>query len=360
MMERLSSRHVVLLGIGHTNAHILRMWRMNPIPDTDLTCISNFAVATYSGMMPAVLAGQIARESMEIDLVRLCSSAGARLLTQPVVEIDHATRRVLFDDRPPVPFDVLSVGIGSTATRDGVDVVGESLVEIKPMQTFLDRLRTAVERSDSLTLRVCVVGGGVAGVEISTCLRGFMERVTDRSYTVTLLTSGPSVLPSINHLARRRVEQELQHRGIRVLTGSRVQRVTESTVELADGEVRDADLVIWATGATAPPLLDHLGLNLDERGFIKTDNTLQATSAANVFAVGDTGTIVGEQLPKAGVYAVRQGPVLWQNIKNGLDGRPLHTYRPQRSFLKLINLGDGRAVGAWKGLAFTGRSMMRW
>ena len=93
MMERLSSRHVVLLGIGHTNAHIVRMWRMNAIPDTDLTCISDNMIATYSGMMPAVLAGQIPRQQMEIDLVRLCASVGARLLTDRVTGIDHSAQK---------------------------------------------------------------------------------------------------------------------------------------------------------------------------------------------------------------------------------------------------------------------------
>ena len=68
MIERLASRHVVLMGIGHTNAHVLRMWRMNRPPDTDLTCLSNYAFATYSGMLPARLAGQVSPAQMEINL----------------------------------------------------------------------------------------------------------------------------------------------------------------------------------------------------------------------------------------------------------------------------------------------------
>ena len=73
---KLARRHIVLLGIGHTNAHVVRMWRMHAFPDTDLTCISDRDVASYSGMLPAVLAGQIPAEQMQIDLVRLCASVG--------------------------------------------------------------------------------------------------------------------------------------------------------------------------------------------------------------------------------------------------------------------------------------------
>jgi hypothetical protein len=37
------------------------------------------------------------------------------------------------------------------------------------------------------------------------------------------------------------------------------------------------------------------------------------------------------------------------------DGRPLRPYRPQTSFLRLINTGDGRAIGEYRGFTFEGR-----
>ncbi len=363
MIERLCSRHVVLLGIGHTNAYVLRRWRMNPVPDTDLTCISDHLLASYSGMLPAVLAGQIPRRQMEIDLVQLCASAGARLLTDRVAGIDHSARLVMFDDRPPVPFDVLSIGIGSKADRGDVEVDSDSFVEIKPMQSFLDRLTAALQRAivraHDRELRVLVVGGGVAGVEISACLPGFLNKLTSRSFSISLITRSDRILPTDKSTTRRLIEQEFQQRGVALLTDVGVTRVTGSTVELTCGAAVDADLVIWATSASAPPLLSHLGLDLDARGFIATEDTLQSISASHVFAVGDTGTIVDQKIPKAGVYAVRQSPVLWENIQRSLTGATLRRYRPQKSFLKLINLGDGRAVGQWNGFSFSGHWAMR-
>ena len=84
MQATLPRHEIVLLGIGHTNAHVLRMWRMDPIPDARLTCVSNFSEATYSGMLPGALAGQYPRQRMEIDLVRLCAANGARLIVDEV------------------------------------------------------------------------------------------------------------------------------------------------------------------------------------------------------------------------------------------------------------------------------------
>lgn len=359
MNERLASRHVVLLGIGHTNAHVLRMWRMQPLPDTDLTCLSNFAVATYSGMLPAVLAGQQRSDQMQIDLVRLAAVAGARLLTDRVTGIDPQRGMIELADRPPLPFDVLSIGIGSRATLAGVTVTGNSVVEIKPMQTFLDRLAAAIARTRGGPLRICVVGGGVAGTEICACLPPFLQLHTDRPWSLSLVTHSPTILPELPAATRRKVEAELRCRDVSIVAGRAVTRVDADSLELADGTTMAADVVLWATGAAPPPLLAELGLDRDRRGFLATDSTLQSTSARGIFVVGDTGSIVGQGVPKAGVHAVRQGPLLWENIQRYLDDRPLRAYRPQRSFLKLINLGDGRAVGHWRGLTFSGRWVMK-
>ncbi len=362
--ERLAAKHIVLIGIGHTNAHIVRMWRMHRIPDTDLTCISDNSTATYSGMLPAALAGQIRPEQMEIDLVRLCSSVGARLIVEKACGIDHQHRQVLFADRPPVPFDLLSIGIGSVPTTAEVEVDGESLIKIKPMQSFRHRLAARVRSvlsssNGTVPLQIVVVGSGVAGIEIAFCLSPFLRKLRADKQHIRLVTRSDQILPEVASGTRDRIGKELAKRGIQVMTGHGVVKVSSREVQLDDGRTLEADLVIWATGASAPPSLEHFGLPSDARGFIATDHSLRCTSGEPIFAVGDSGTIVGENLPKAGVYAVRQGPVLWENMRRYFRDQQLVPYRPQRSFLKLINLGDGRAVGEWKGLSFSG-SLAYW
>ena len=361
--ERLPSKHVVLLGVGHTNAHIVKMWRDSPIPNVSLTCISDNSIATYSGMLPAVLGQQIPPSEMEIDLVRLCSAAGARLIVDNVAGLDHERREVLFQNRPAVPFDVLSVGIGSVPSMDGVACDGESPVTIKPMQTFLTRLQSAIDRvlSDGASdqLRIVVVGSGVAGVEILFCLPSFVASVCDVPLELELVTRSDQILESVCGSTRQRVAAEISKRNISVVTGQSIQKVSPSSITLADGSIRDADVVIWATGAVPPELLSQLNLPLDDRGFIATNATLQSVSGQPVFAVGDTGAIVSADLPKAGVFAVRQGPVLWENVQRLLHNQPLTDYVPQQSFLKLLNTGDGRAIGEWKGRSFSGRWVKR-
>ena len=358
--EHLPSRNLVLLGVGHTNAHIVRMWAMHPFPDTSLTCISDFPIATYSGMLPAVLAQQVPRELMEIDLVRLCNSVGARLILGRASGIDHEKKLVRFEDRPSVPFDVLSIGSGSVPTVGDVPIDPQSVLKIKPMQTFLERLKMRLDAlrehaAEDRPLRVVVVGSGVAGIEITCCIQPFLRAQGIQESTIQLVTRSSDILPEAITSTRKKVHQVLRQRGHTVTTNSAVQQVTHGEVLIEDGKRIAADLVIWATGASSPPALSQFQLPVDDRGFIATDHTLRSVSGSPIFAVGDSGTIASEALPKAGVYAVRQGPILWENLQHTLNGTPLRSYKPQRSFLKLINLGDGRAVGQWMNFSFAGR-----
>jgi selenide, water dikinase len=370
MQQTLPERTIILLGVGHTHAHIVRMWAMAPLPESRLVCLSDFPTATYSGMLPGVLAGNYRREQMEIDLVRLCSAAGALLITDPVTGLDLDRREVLFQERPPLEFDLLSIGIGSVPKVNAKLASDARVVPIKPMQTFLERLETPLlgklneKREQAGTpLRVVIVGGGVGGVEVAFCLPRFIASLARRpeqaeqpqpDCRVTLIHGGEELMPDASSALRRRVERSLRERGIEIRSGHRVSAVSRDEVQLDDGTTLPADLVLWSTGAAPPPLLGRLGLPLDERGFLLTEPTLKTTAPVPVFVVGDTGTIRDQPVSKAGVYAVRQGPVLWNNIRNAFQGRPLDAYRPQRRFLKLLNRGDGTALGEYGSYAFEG------
>ncbi len=371
MNTSIPKHQIVLLGVGHTNAHVLKMWRMTPFSDTELVCVSDYPVATYSGMLPGVLAGQYPPERMTIDLVRLCAANGARLIVDKVVGLDSENRALLFEYRPPLPFDALSIGIGSMPSTNGVTIAPNASLAIKPMQTFLRRLIARlnewknktrdVDAADSRPLRIAVVGGGAGGVEIAL---GLPQRVAmelpGQSIEMHLFHGGERLVPGLLDGTAEHVMRGLRDRSVHVRVGRRVTHVREDGVTLDNGESVGMDLVLWATGAVAPPLLSQLGLPTDERGFLRTDAQLQVQGASGIFAVGDSGTMDGIRRPKSGVFAVRQGPILWKNLGKTLRNEPLVAYRPQVDFLKLLNSGDGRAIGEYKGFSFTSRWAWKW
>ena len=358
MQTRLPKHTIVLLGIGHTNAHIARMWRMKRPKDAQLICVSNRWKASYSGMLPGVLSGQYEPERMNIDLARFCAAVGARLIVDEVTGLDLEKRQLQFAERAEISFDALSIGIGSIPSRQGVEDDG-SIITIKPMQTFLERLQSALGElahiDSTRPIQLAVVGAGCGGTEIVFCLQHSLKRwFPDLEINLKLITSASQVANGCIPKTVSLVETELRRASIGQYTNRRVARVADGKLYFNDGEAIDIDLAIWATGATAPPLLAKLGLETDESGFLKTDEFLQVAGQPNIFAVGDTGTMQDSPTPKAGVYAVRQGPILWRNIKAAIDKQPLTRYVPQRDFLTLLNLGDGRAIAQYKGNAFVG------
>ena len=347
------SPRIVLLGIGHTNAHVLDMWRRAPIPGARLVCVSSFAAATYSGMLPGTLSGQYPPGTLEIDLRSLANAARAELVVEPAHGVDMETQTVRFERREPVPFDVISVGAGSVPNRAGIDAPAGAWVPIKPMQTFLMRL---YERLQELkwqgreAIRVLIIGGGVGGIEISLCLPAYLNRLSgELRYAITIVDAGERIGGGLSPRALHRAEALLAARGVEVSTGTRITGVEEREAVYADGRRVRADLVILAAGAAPPPVVENMNLPKDPRGFLLTRDTLQSTGPANVFAVGDSGTVSGAATPKAGVYAVRQGPVLWNNIGALVRGEPLAPYEPQHDFLRLLNTGDGKALMDYKG-----------
>ena len=355
-------RHeIVLLGVGHTNAHVLRMWSMQPLEDARLTCVSNYPFVTYSGMLPAVLAGLCSPEQMEIDLVRLCTSANARLIIDSTIGLDRSSQSLLFENRPPLPFDLLSIGIGSVPRLDIAD--GAGLLPSKPMQTFLDRLQTRLQSlrdSGGDRIRIAVVGGGAGGCEVALALPAACKRLApDLNAEFSIITAAKSIGNGLRPKTARYLEEALAARGISMVTDFRVVAAHERKLVDTSGRTLECDLAIGATDASAPPLLSKLGLATNEGGFLRVRDTLQSVDCESIFVVGDTAAFDAQPIPKAGVYAVRQGPILWRNLVNSLASRPLERFRPQRDFLRLLSLGDGSAVGEYGQVTIRGRWVWR-
>lgn len=352
-MKKLPKKRIVLLGVGHTNSHVAKMWRMNPIPRTELVCISDNLIAAYSGMLPGVLAGDYPQSKMEIDLVRFTASVGAKLITHKVKSVDPTERMVHFEDRPPLLFDILSIGIGSRPDKSAIHTDSSKIVAIKPMQTFLSRLSESLQQhSTEKKLKVFVVGGGVGGIEIGFCLPSYLRDQGFKDFELGVVSSSDRLAKGVLESTEKKIRAAFASKGTNIITGQRVEIVNDGELLFADGSKREFDLVLWATSAIAPEILNHVPLAKDDQGFLLTKPTLQAVDCDDVFAVGDSGTLATNPTRKAGVYAVRQGPVLWRNLHRKLNDETLENYKPQRNFLKLLNTGDKKAIVEYKSFSF--------
>jgi selenide,water dikinase len=208
-------------------------------------------------------------------------------------------------------------------------------------------------------VRLTIVGAGAGGVEVALALHRRIRDAGPRP-EVTLVEAATDVLPGYETTARRRAAGILARRGVAVVLGSAVDRVEAGAVSLASGRRLSADLVVWLVGATGPRLFGGARLPLDDRGYLLADATLQAVSGAPIWGAGDCITLADHpRTPKAGVYAVRQGPVLARNLRAALGHGRRAKYVPQRTFLSLLNTADGKALLRWHGLVSHSRFAWR-
>ena len=360
-------KDLVLVGGGHAHVSVLRRFGMKPLPGLRLTLIARDVHTPYSGMLPGFIAGLYRYDDCHIDLQPLARFAGARLYHAQAEGIDFAERRVLVRGRPAVPFDLLSINVGSRPRTIDVPGAEEHALAVKPIDVFLAEWEALIERvlATAGPFRICVVGGGAGGVELALStqhrLHGLLASRGDDPGRVrfTLLTRDHEILTAHNPGVRARFVRVLAERGIDL-------RVDHAVVELTPVEVRSlgqspiaADAVLWVTDAAAPVWAGAGGLAVDDDGFIRVDDYLQSISHPGVFAAGDNAALPDPR-PKSGVFAVRQGPVLADNLRRAATGQRLRPYRAQRNFLGLIGTGDRYAVASRAGWSAEGAALWHW
>src|SRR5216683_2920622 len=361
-------KDVVLVGAGHSHVAVLRAFGMKPIPGVRFTLISREVHTPYSGMLPGLIAGHYDFDDAHIDTGPLARFAGARLHQDELVDVDLAERRVICRHRPPVPYDLLSLNIGSTPNTADVPGASEHAIPVKPIDGFIGRFEALLARvlARRGRCRLALVGAGAGGVELLLSVERRLRREAARAgldvsgLAFTLVSDTPEILPTFPTAFRARFRAILAARGIAVVTGARVTRVEAGRLVLAGRAPLEADEILWTTQAAPASWLAGTELALDAGGFLAVDDTLRVIGQTDVFAAGDSITFSPRALPKSGVYAVRAGPVLADNIRRTLTGRRLRAFRPQRDALYLVSTGEPYAVGTRNGLAFEGAWVWRW
>jgi pyridine nucleotide-disulfide oxidoreductase family protein len=384
-------KDLVLIGGGHSHAIVLKMFGIKPLPGVRLTLVSDVLYAPYSGMLPGHVAGFYNYDECHIDLRSLAEFAGCQILVDRAIAIDLNKNLVICQTRPPVNFDVLSVDIGSTPATLSVPGAAEYAIAAKPVPEFLaswNQLISERQNHPEKPLRIAIVGGGAGGVELALNMQsrlgkeegfgnglcngcnGWILRCSERSkrekgrgkkeeeLEIHLFHRGAELMQGHNQRVRRRLQEILISRGIqlhlkeKVCAVKKIEKETNSEfptdyqISCKSGLELECDRIFWVTQASAANWIRESGLATDSNGFMQVNDCLQSVSHPNVFGAGDIAAMVNYPRPKAGVFAVRQGKPLFENLQHFLLGKPLKPFVPQEQYLGLIGTGNKRAIAS--------------
>lgn len=313
------NKRLVLVGGGHSHALFLKRWAMRPVPGVEVILVSPHSMTPYSGMLPGYVAGHYSYDEMHIDLLQLAIASGATFIQAQATRIESPNRILYLKDRPALPYDVLSLNVGSEPKKDAYGL------GIKPMADFFEEIPNILSKKS-----IAVIGGGPGGVEIALSLK---TRFDDKVF-VRLIQRDKRLLPAAPAVLQTYFENECRRKGIDLHMD------VKDPKELA----QDCSVVLWATGAKGPDFLRRSSLTVDEEGFAVTDDRLLVKGEDRIFAVGDCARIEGQERARAGVYAVRLARPLFDNIERALKGQSLQPVRLQKNHLALITNGEKTAV----------------
>jgi pyridine nucleotide-disulfide oxidoreductase family protein len=332
-------KRVLLIGAGHGHLVVLRSLAHKPLYGARITLVSPFSKQLYSGMLPGLLAGHYRRGEAQVDVAALAERAYVQFEPARVERMEAERRGVVLEGGRTLPYDVASLNVGSLV--DASFPGTEHALAVKPFDEFIARLRIAE--------RVAVAGAGAAGAELAMALR-------HRGAQVTLYSEKPTLSPAL----AARVLRQLRRRKVDFRPGMSVTAIEPGPVVIAGSSRQEFDLVLLATGAAPLPWLRSSELALDERGFVLVHDTLQSVSHPEVFCIGDCATLRGAAHPKSGVYAVRHGEALVENLRRLFSGSALEPYVPQKRALLLLSCGARYAIAERGGWTAQGRWVWWW
>lgn len=357
-----SGAHLVLAGAGH--AHVIAMRElMKSRPAARITLVTREILTPYSGMLPGVIAGHYDARDAMIDTRPLARALDATLVGDEIVGLDLQARRLRLASGAVLDYDVLSIDVGSRPNTGDVPGAAEHAAPVKPIDGWIARFAKIeaafVERGHRG--RIAVVGGGAGGVELALAINHRLRRLARRAGAdendtcVMVVTGWHGLLPGFPAGFRRRAQKALADRDVTFHAGERVVRVEAGGLMLEGGMRLAADDIVWTTQAAAAPWLADSGLAVDRHGFIRVDETLRSISHRDVFAAGDIACFEPKALPKSGVYAVRQGPIVAKNLRAALGSHAATAFTPQENVLYLLSTGDRHALATRNGLSLSGK-----
>jgi len=346
-------KHLVLVGGGH--AHMTVMVKLADFLERGhkVTLISSSPLHYYSGMGPGMLSMIYRPEEIRFHVQKMAQDRGAAFVEGSVVLVDPERRLLKLASGDEIGYDVVSCNIGSFVPQDLSKGSTENVFPVKPIINLVDAQKRILDQLQKGKPRVLVIGGGPAGLEITGNTWRLVHRKGGTAH-ITLL-AGRKLMPRFPEKVRRLAMKSLGSRDIEVVEGNHVRRIEDDCAYLEGERTLSFDMVFLALGVRPPELFKDSGLPTGGDGGLLVNDYLQSVTFPEIFGGGDCISFKSSPLDKVGVYAVRQNPILYNNLMAALENVTMQSFVPGDAYLLIFNLGDGKGIYVKKNWVWGGR-----
>ena len=348
------ARHLVVVGGGHAHLTVLLEIADFVQRGHKVTLVGPSPYHYYSGMGPGLLSGIYRPQDVRFHVKKMAEDRGATFVQDKVVGINPGQRILTLQSGEQVRYDVVSFNTGSDVPLDGlVDQPHETVVPVKPVFNLLQAQRFILPALREKRMNFTVVGGGPAGVEVTANLWRLVNQ-NGGNASINLI-AGRRLLGNLPEKVRAMALSSLAGRGIVVIEGNRLKEVAGDQILMADGSSHPFHVAFMALGVQPSRLFHNSGIPTGPDGGLLVNPFLQSMAYPEMFGGGDCISFAERPLAKVGVYAVRQNPILLHNLMAALEGREMKPFMPQKDYMLIFNLGNGRGILWKKNFVWEGR-----
>ncbi|WP_285732529.1 NAD(P)/FAD-dependent oxidoreductase [Nocardiopsis sp. ATB16-24] len=360
--------HILIVGGGYLGMYTARrLERKLGAGEARITVVDPNSYMTYQPFLPETAAGNISPRHVVVPLRKVLKRT--RVLGGRVVRVDHANRTVRYEpnvgDAETIAYDYLVMAAGAVSRTLPIPGLAEWGIGIKTVEEaaylrnhVLNQLAIADSTKDEATRRKALtfvfVGGGFAGAEAVAELEDLVRDAVRHHHSISLkdvrfhlIEAADKILPEVGPEVGTKSLNQLRRRGIDVRLKTFLESAVDQRIKLSDGTEFDAGTLVWTAGVKPSPVVAAGDLPLGPKGHLDTSEYLTVNGVENAFAGGDNAQVPdgeGGYYPPNAQNAVRQAPVLADNVIATLRGTKLKAYRHK-------NLGAVAGLGLHKGAA---------
>ncbi len=347
-------KHLILAGAGHAHLTVIQHLQDFREKGHRITVIGPDEFHYYSGMGPGMLAGIYAPEEIRFPVGKMVRARGGIFIRNKVEEVFPDEKKIRLESGEMLSYDVISFNLGSRISWDRKDM-GANVFPVKPIENLLCARQKILSGLKEKKMKICIAGGGAAGAEIAAGIRRLVQ--DEKGDAEITLLAGKRLVPTFHPKVRTLLLDKLEKLGIAVKEGIRLKQIRRGNAELSDGSVPEEDLLFLAVGTVPPSVFRNSGLSAGKDGGLTVNSFLQSNEHSEIFGGGDCIDFAPRALPRVGVYAVRQNPVLLHNIRAAMEGNSrFRTFRPQNNFMLILSMGDGSGIFYRKSIVLSGKA----
>ncbi|QTA78640.1 FAD/NAD(P)-binding domain-containing protein [Desulfonema limicola] len=350
----------VLAGGGH--AHLTVLQNLNTFTNQghQAIVISPNAFQYYSGMGPGMLSGIYTPEMIRFNIKKMVENRGGIFIEDKVCKIEPEKKQILTESGNKIEYDIVSFNTGSVVPFDfPEDYQNDFVFPVKPIENLLIARNKIIFDLKHRPLKIWVAGAGPAGVEISANLCSLVK--DNKGKAEICLAPGSGVMSGFDTKVRDCVIKNLKDLGVKTADKARIESIEKNRIIFQDKSSDRADYIFLATGTRPSSIFADSGIPTGKDHGLLLDSFLRSVSYNEIFGGGDCISFAPFALQRVGVYAVRQNPVLLNNLLAAVNSTDLKNTRnyqkfiPQKSFMQILNMGFRSGIFFRKSLIFRGK-----